>query len=48
MNFTQLGLNTLSKSLTGFEFDFSQTLSIHMGIICTYGKILLSYIKDIL
>ena len=34
MYFTKLGFAKLSKSLTGLEFDFSQTLSIHMGMIC--------------
>ena len=34
MNFTKLGFDKLSMSLTGLEFDFPQTLSIHMGMIC--------------
>ena len=34
MNFTKLGFTKLSKSLTRLEFDFPQTLSIHMGTIC--------------
>ena len=34
MNFTKFGSTKLSKSLTGLEFDFPQTLSINMGMIC--------------
>ena len=34
MNFTKVGFTKLSKSLTGLEFDFPQTLSIHTGTIC--------------
>ena len=34
MNFTKLGFTKLSKFLTGLEFDFPQTLFIHMGTIC--------------
>ena len=34
MNFTKLGFTKLSKSLTGLEIDFPQTLAIQMGIIC--------------
>ena len=34
MNLTKLGFAKLSKSLTGLEFDFPQTLSIHMGMFC--------------
>ena len=34
MNFTKLGFTKLSKSLTGLEFDFPQTLSIHKDMIC--------------
>ena len=33
MNFTKLGFAKLSKSPKGLEFDFPQTLSIHMGMI---------------
>ena len=34
MNLTKLGCTKLSTSLTGLEFGFPQTLSIHMGTIC--------------
>ena len=33
MKFTKLGFTKLSKTLTGLEFDFPQTLSIDMGMI---------------
>ena len=35
MNFIKLGFTKLSKSLTGLEFNFPQTLSIHLGMIYT-------------
>ena len=34
MNFTKLVFTKLKKSPTGLDFEFPQTLSIHMGTIC--------------
>ena len=33
-NYTEFGITKHFKSLTELEFDFSQAVSIHMGMTC--------------